>query len=173
MKTPIVALALAITTPAAANSIPFDFTIMGDHGGVVTGVVVLSDNLGLQNSYDVRVTSNTAGWGIGEYFTFFGNVVVDRFDYGFGRATGVFDAYLNGVEPSLNTGGDHPLGGLINVNGLCICGPKALVLDPAPLPGPGPIAGAGLPGLLAGFGGLVGWRRRGQVTPPSRPARQG
>jgi hypothetical protein len=155
MKTRIVALALALTSPAAASSIPFDFTIVDIHGGgVVTGVVVLTDQIGSQNSTDVRVTSNTAGWGIGEYFTFFSNVgigrfvSVDRFFYGLGHPSGVFDAYLDGVELSINTAGEHPFGALINanLNGFCICGPTMLVLEPI---------------------------RRGQVTPPSRPARQG
>jgi hypothetical protein len=179
MKTRIVALALALATPAVASSIPFDFTITDIHGGgVVTGVVVLSDQSGPQFSDDVRVVSNTAGWGIGEYFTFFSNVgqgrfvSVDRFFYGLGHPSGVFDAYLDGVELDINTSGEHPFGALINANGFCICGPTMLVLDP--VPAPGPVVGAGLPGLLAGFAGLVAWwRRRGQVTPPSRPARQG
>jgi hypothetical protein len=168
MKTSIVALALILASPAAASSIPFDFTITGT-SGIVTGVVVLSDPVGIQNSTDVRVTSNTAGWGIGEYVTVSG-VLVDRFDYGSGHANGVFDAYLNGVELELNTIGDHPHGGLINVNGLCICGPTALVLDPAPVPGA--IAGAGLPGLLAGFGGLVAWWRRRRPGYASVPSSQ-
>jgi hypothetical protein len=151
-------MALCSVVPAQADII-FDFTFHGDSGapGTVTGEVDLPDsatNGQPTAALHVFIDSATIPFPFTLPFDTIGDAAINSFTLTNGSITS-YD-YL--AQPSSYSLGFDQNGAILQTGGLLIengTGPVTIFT-----PVPGPIAGAGLPGLILAGGGLLGWWRR-------------
>jgi hypothetical protein len=174
MKSKLLVLAfLAVATwlgPVSAHALSFNFsftnsTVPETVTGVITGLV---DN-SVSSATSVQVTSNTAGFGLGEYvgspvpnsFTVSGGVITFYLFQSFGESntspavTCCSLGLLENVAALSNSPGLIFYGGVVT---------RVTFTPVTPVGVPGPIVGAGLPGLVMAFGGLVAWARRRRLA---------
>ena len=170
LKTVTVSIAtslwMSFAASAATLTFDFSFTNSANGGGTVMGVITgLLDNA-TSAATSVRVTSNTAGFGIGEYV---GNPPSNVFTVSGGTITApyIFESFgvLNtspavtccSLAFNLTAGiiGAEPTAGLANDRGSVILGSGATFTPVVPIPATLPLFATGLAGL-----GLLGWRRK-------------
>ena len=166
------ALTLSVFAPSAYASVVYDFTFVNSEngGGTVDGTVTLPSSAnGAYAASSVMVTSNTAGFGVGEYVGFTQDITDNTFVISGGEITNAsmflifgetnlapgvvkcctldFDAFA-----SILAGGLSDVGGDVN-DGLD--DPVTFTLDTTPIPTALPLFATGI-GVL----GLFGWRRK-------------
>jgi len=159
------------TTPAYALSFNFSMTnIDGNVSGTVTGLIEgLKDNMD-SAATDVTVQSYPVGMtgmpaapfavapsGIANVFTVTNGLITSAAFYGFAFADpDLTSALCIAVSaPQLGCGG--PTSFFSNYVDQVVLGPVTFTAVSSV---PGPIAGAGIPGLILACGGLLGWMRR-------------
>ena len=165
------ALALSVFATSAYASVVYDFTFDNSNngGGTVDGTVTLPSSAdGTYAASSVEVTSNTAGFGVGEYVVFLNEITNDTFVVSGGDITSA-SVFLDFGDANRSPGVkccsleftafDSILdGGLSDMNGQLTDGPGSPVtftLATTPIPAALPLFATGLGGL-----GLFGWRRK-------------
>ena len=159
-----------VASPADALTFHFSFTNALNGGGIVEGDIYgLSDNT-TSPATDLQVTSNTGGFGIGDYL---GNAFINGFTVSGGVITDVsFEYYgADNVLPNViccslvlyGQPGGNTFAGLGNSSLTANESDSNLTfqrVSEAPLPGALPLFATGLGAL-----GVVGWRRKRKARP--------
>lgn len=165
------ALTLPVFSLPAHASVVYDFSFDNSNngGGIVDGTVTLPSSAdGTYAATSVVVTSNTAGFGLGEYVVFLNEITYDSFAISGGEITSA-TTFLDFGDANRSPGVkccslefavfDSILdGGLSNSNGQVTDGPGSPVtftLATTPIPGTLPLFAAGIAGL-----GLLGRSRK-------------
>jgi hypothetical protein len=160
----------SLATSAQANTV-YDFTITSTTGNA-SGQFTTTDGLGPQTVIDVTGTVGINAITALSNYGGSSNLIYDppgnRVDRaGLAFTAGGLNYNIFSITPAANNYGFCVSNVQLSCTGSEADNAPAAVftLTLASTSGvPGPIVGAGLPGLLAAFGGILAWRRRRSVT---------